>query len=85
MTVSLVGTDYGCSGYQLSGGAKRNHHPVNLNTAKMPKRASRSNAALNIRMSCVLGCTNRHIQAQSVAISPMRKIKDTIPPNIDIL
>jgi hypothetical protein len=56
--------------------------PVNLNTTRIPKRPSRSNAALNIRISCVLGSTTRHIKAQSAAISPIRKTNNTMLPTI---
>jgi len=56
-----------------------------LKTAKITKRPRTSNAALNIRMSCVLGSTKRHIKAQIAAISPMRKTKDKIFLNIQRL
>jgi hypothetical protein len=64
-------------------GAERNHCPAILNMAKITKRPSSSNAALNIRVSCVLASTNRHIKVQSDATSDMRKIKYTILPNIN--
>ena len=55
-----------------------NHWPAILKTAKITKRPSTSNAALNIRMSCVLGSTNRHTKPQIAAISPIRKTRDKI-------
>ena len=64
--------------------AECNHYLVILNTARITKRPSTSNAALKIRLSCVLGSTNRHIKVQSVATSDMRKTKSTILPNINI-
>ena len=65
--------------------SKRTYRPVILSAARIPKRPNRSNAALNIRMSCVLGSTDRHMKAQNAAISPIRKTKDTMLPNINIL
>jgi hypothetical protein len=58
---------------------------VILNTAKIPKRQTKSAAALKIRMSCVLGSTTRHINVQRTAISDMRKTKDIMLSNISIL
>ncbi len=64
--------------------AERNHYLVILNTARITKRPSTSNAALKIRLSCVLGSTNRHIKVQRVATSDMCKTKSAILPNINI-
>ncbi|MHC4171577.1 MAG: fumarylacetoacetate hydrolase family protein [Planctomycetota bacterium] len=64
--------------------AERNQCLVILNTARITKRPSTSNAALKIRLSCVLGSTNCHIKVQSAATSDMRKTKSTILPNINI-
>ncbi len=66
----------------MRNGTPYNYGPVNLNTTRIPKRPSRSNAALNIRISCVLGSTTRHIKAQSVAINPIRKTNNIKLPNI---
>jgi hypothetical protein len=63
---------------------KPNHRPVILNTTRTPKRPSKSTAALNIRMSCVLGSKSRQTKAQSATISNMRKTKYTMSPNINI-
>ena len=81
----MVGINYGYLVARPLREAKRNYHPVILNMAKIPKRPSSSNAALIIRMSCVLGSTNRHRKAQIAAISDMRKTKDTILPSINKL
>ena len=70
-------------GQTTEGGAGRNHCPASLNTAKITKRPSRSSAALNIRICCVLASTNRHIKVQSAATSDMRKTKSAILPNIN--
>ena len=65
-------------------GAECNYCPVSLSTARINKRPRTSSAALNTRLSCVLGSTNRHIQVQSVATSDMRKTKSNILPNISL-
>jgi len=62
-----------------------NHPPAILNTAKIHKRPTRSNAALSIRISCVLGSTYCHTRTQSAAIRHMRKTKDIMLPNIRTL
>jgi len=54
-------------------------------TAKVPKRASRSSAALKIRMSCVLGSIKRHTNPKIAATSNKREKNDRIPPNIGVL
>jgi len=64
--------------------AERNHCLVILNTARITKRPSTSNAALKIRLSCVLGSMNRHIKVHIATTSDMRKTKSTILPNINI-
>lgn len=60
----------------------RYHCPVSLITANTPKRTSMSNAALSIRISCVLGCTNRQTEAHNTTTSDMRKTNDNISLNI---
>ena len=61
---------------------KRNHRPAILNRTRIPKRPRRSTAALNIRMSCVLGSKIFHTKAQRATISDIRKIKDIRSVNI---
>ena len=61
-----------------------NHRPVILITAKTAKRPSTSNAALNIRMSCVRGSTNCHIKAQITATNDIRKMKENKLLNINL-
>jgi len=65
------------------GDYKAGYGPVTFTTARTAKRPSTSNAALIIRMSCVLGSTNRHTKAKVVAISDMRNAKNRILLNID--
>jgi len=64
---------------------ERNHRLVILITAKITKRPSTSNAALSIRISCVLGSTSLHTKAQSTAISDIRKMNERRFLNISIL
>lgn len=65
--------------------AERTQSPVSLTMARIAKRPRTSNAALNIRMDCVLGLMNRHTPAQSAATSHARKIKTTILPNMIVV
>jgi len=50
----------------------------------MVRRPSRSNVALNIRISCVLGSTNLHTKTQNATIRDIRKKKDITPRSIAI-
>ena len=58
---------------------------VNLSTARMNVRHSSSSAALNIRMRCVFGSTNRQIRAQSAAMNIIRKAISVVFSNIAII
>ena len=59
---------------------KPGHCPVIFITAKTANRPSTSSAALSTRMSCVLGSTKRHTNAQTAAMSDMRKTKNIMFP-----
>ena len=50
--------------------------------ARKTNRQSTSKAALNTRISCVLGSMNFHTKAQRAAISDVRKIKNIMSLNI---
>ena len=63
---------------------ERNYRPVILNMTRIPKRPSRSTAALNMRINCVLGFNSFHTKAQRAAISDILKIKDIKSVNIVI-
>jgi hypothetical protein len=54
-------------------------------TANVPKRASKSSAALKILIICVLGSTKCHTNPKIAATSNKREINDRIPPNIGVL
>jgi hypothetical protein len=56
-----------------------------FNRAEITKSPSTSNAALNTRMTCVLGSTNRHIITQNATISDKRKTSIRALINIHIL
>ncbi len=56
-----------------------------LKRAEIIKRPSTKSAALNIRMTSVLGSTNHHIKAQNAAISDKRKTNIRALINIHIL
>jgi len=56
--------------------------PVTFTTAKTARRPSTSNAALMIRMSCVLGSKYRHTKTTIVVISDRRNAKNTRLLNI---
>ncbi len=58
---------------------------VIVSTARMAERNSSSSAALNIRMRCVLGSTNRQIRAQSAAMNIIRKAISVVFSNIVII
>ena len=83
--MNLAVVDIGCLSYQASGEAVNNYCPVILTTARIAARPSSSNAALNMRISCVLGCTSRHTKAQTAATSPTRKRKDIKSRTIRVL
>ena len=61
-----------------------NHHPVALNTTKIPKKLTRSSAVLKMRRTCVLGFTSFQTNIQNVMIRHKRRIKVTILANIYI-
>lgn len=61
-----------------------NQRPETLMRANITKRPSMSNAALKMRISCVLGSTYRQTKAHNTAISDMRKTKDTISLSIHL-
>lgn len=63
---------------------ERNYRPVILNMTRIPKRPSKSTAALNMRINCVLGFKTFQTNAQRAAISDIRKIRDTKSVNIVI-
>ncbi|MHC4153405.1 MAG: hypothetical protein ACYST6_00545 [Planctomycetota bacterium] len=69
---------------KVTGGAGR-HAPAILRTARTASRQARSNAALITLMSWVFGCVSRHANAQTPAISDMRKTNDMRSLNISIL
>ena len=50
--------------------------PIILTAANTPKTPSKSNAALIIRMSCVLGSTTRHTKAQIATTNDSRNAKN---------
>jgi hypothetical protein len=67
----------------VAGGA--GYAPTILRTARTARRQARSKAALSTLMSWVLGCMSRHANAQTPAISDMRKTNDIRSLNIAIL
>jgi len=52
---------------------------------RTPKSTRTRIAALNTRIICVLGFTYRHTKRQSVAISEIRKTKDTTSSIMGVL
>ena len=62
-----------------------NHHPVALNTTKIPKKLTRSSAVLKMRRTCVLGFTSFQTNIQNVMIRHKRRTKVTILANMSII
>lgn len=59
--------------------------PVTFRAVRTAKRTRTKRAALSTRISFVLGFTNRQTKSQIETISSIRKIKDIISPNMEIL
>ena len=62
-----------------------NYRPTVLNTTRIQTSPRTSKAALNVRISCVLGLITCHIKAQNDMISPSLSRRYIESPSIRVL